>query len=208
MVVGSACATPVSAVAMLTLAMAGIYETLSRHTPLDSYVFRTIYRQAFIDTPAYGAMVDHYPFFIHASETVAFMSFIVGFQRLIAEPEPHETYYYVWSAYDERIISDADTVAGSSLSGDCHVSLFKSKFRFQMNSAGNVENYGSSSSLVASPTERTLATVIEVCNVYHLSASATSGNGSEPFSSGERGEQGIICRSRNDGDSSRSHRHH
>ena len=72
MIRGSA-ATPVSAIAVGTLLVSGIVETLADDAPLDGKVTIAIDGQTFINAPADGAVVDDDIVTATASQTVALM---------------------------------------------------------------------------------------------------------------------------------------
>ena len=116
--------------------MTGIDEALVHNVPLHGDVFRTIYRQTFVDRPAYGAVVHYDVALIHAFQSVSLMVC----HLTVAQTEAHEAYYYVAGFDGEGVVSHADAVAGGCLSEDGHVTVLQLKLRGEVDSARHIEH--------------------------------------------------------------------
>ena len=81
-------------------------------------------------------MVNHHIAMPAAAETV---TFVMG-HFTVAETKTHETDYHIVGLDEKRIVGNADTIAGSGLSGYRHIRIFKPQGRFQENSAVDIKN--------------------------------------------------------------------
>ena len=173
--------TPVAAVAVGSLAVSRILQTLCGDAPLNGKVLSAIDRQTFVDAPADRTMVDDDVVVVHRTEAVAFM---VG-NIFIAQAETHITDDDVVAIQRNGIVGYADAVAGSRLSGNGDVA-FDGKGPLQMDSAGNVEDNGPETTPFASIAERALLTIVfKGSHVIDCSCTSTCGKASETFSTRE-----------------------
>ena len=134
-------ATPVAAVAMAALAMTGVDKALRYDTPLDGGVVSSAERKTFINTPADRAVVNNDVALVERTEAVPTISSV--FRHIcITKTETKETENDIVGLYRKRIVCDADTVAGSSLSGNSHVSASQFERGVEMNVTRYIKDNG------------------------------------------------------------------
>ena len=131
-------------------------------------VSAAVYRQALVDTPAYGAVVDDDILEVHAAEAVALMLVDMA----VAAAEAHVAYYDIVGTDGKRIVGNAYSATGRGLAGNGHVAVVEPKRRCQVDGARHIEDDGARPFLIACPAERALLVGILECGDMVDSAAA------------------------------------
>ena len=83
MVVGGTAATPVATIAVGTLLMTTVAQTLADDAPLYSDILTAIYRTALVYAPRHRAVIDDDIIVVRSTQTITFVCFRVSLQRYI-----------------------------------------------------------------------------------------------------------------------------
>ena len=107
---------------------------------------------------------------------------------LISQTESQETDNDIVGLDGKRISGYADTVAGSSLTGNGYITIIYTKCRIQKYGSRYIENNRTPSLLLNSPTQGALSAIIKIGNMVNCTATATRHISTETLSPGKCGE--------------------
>jgi hypothetical protein len=173
-----------------------ILKTLRSDTPLHSEVLGTIDRQALINTPTHGTVVDDDVFGIHTTESVSFVICHI----LVAQSETNITDNDILARNGERIIGNANAIARSRLS--CNGDIWSAEFQLtgKMDSSRHIEHNGTCTTLIASIAERAFRVgVLQGGYMIDRTTTSTRGIASEAFCTRESQLLGMECGKRKEG---------
>ena len=175
-------ASPDASVAVAALAVDGVGEAFAEDAPLHGEVLVAVEGRAFVRAPAHAAMVDDDVLLVASPHGVVF-----GLV-LVAHAAADEADDDVVGLHHERVVLQADAVAGGGLSGDGDVAVLYLKCLFQLDDARDVEYDDAGPCLPEAGTERAFAVVVQVGHVVDGSApSAGGGEACVAFGAGKGG---------------------
>ena len=126
-------------------------------------------------------MIDNDVLAIHATQSVGFAT------RGVAGAEAHIAHNHIGCRDAEIPIGHTDAVAGGGLSGNGDIAMAQFQLRLQMDGATHIEYNGARACLVASPTERACAGIVQIGHMIHLSTTSASDVASISLGSGKGG---------------------
>ena len=127
MVERCALSSPYTSVAVCSLLVACIVETLGNGTPLHGEVLVVVERCCLVDAPAQRAVVYDDVASVLPPEGVGTVVHVDS----VASSYPYEPYYHVVCLILQRIVTDGDAVTWGSLSLYGHVAILYDKVAFQ-----------------------------------------------------------------------------
>ena len=187
-VVRRSAAAPVAAVAVSTFRVSGVLQALAGDAPLHGDVLAAVHRQALVDAPRHGAVVDDDVVMVHRTQSVAF---VVG-HILVAQSEAHVAHDDVVAAHRYGIVGHADAVAGRRLSQERLVALDGQSAR-QVDGAADVEDDDACGVALHGLAQRAVATVVgQRRHVVNAAAASAGGVHAEALGAGKCGK--CLCR--------------
>ncbi len=191
-------ATPDATVPVIALSVHGGAKALGDNIPGEGKVFHAIERGAFVGTPANGAVVDN-NFLERIAVFVHYLHGVVLGLLLVPHPAADETDNDVAGMNPERVILQADTVAGGGLTGNGEISLLDLQLFLKRDGSGHVKNNGERAlGILNAIAERTLGVVVvQGRHMVNLAPAAAGGEHAAAFCTRESTGHAVLFRCRN-----------
>ena len=184
---GSALAAPDGAIAVIALDVYALRQALAEDAPLHGEVFVAIEGGTLVRAPAHAAMVYDDILVVAPPDGIALVL------PLVAHAAAQEADDDIVGFDHQRIVLQANAVAGGCLPGNGHVAFLYLQVALQLDDARHVEHDDARPALLHPGTQRARAAVVQVGHVVDL-ASAAAGGGVAGKALGAR-----KCRSHNSG---------